>query len=72
MKYQIQITDLEGYIYIVAILDDLHQAQKKLENLKLVYGPNNFLFNFLNCRSIELCRVDVVLGAHFDVDAESR
>ena len=70
LQYQIQVTDEEGLSSVVAVLDNLQDAQDRFEFIKEAHGTPNIIFNFPRWQSIELCRVEGVLGAFFDLDDE--
>ena len=70
LQYQIQVTDEEGLSSVVAVLDNLQDAQDRFEFIKEVHGTPDILMNSPRWQSIELCRVEGVLGAFFDLEEE--
>ena len=71
MKYQIQITDAEGLIFVIQSFVDLAKAQDRFEFIKEAHGVPNQIFNAPRWKSIGLCQVDRFLGAFFDLDDEA-
>jgi hypothetical protein len=70
MQYQIQVTDADGLSQVVAVMDNLPEAQDRFEFIKEAFSTPDMLINSPSWQSIDLYRVEGVLGAQLDPEAE--
>ena len=72
ISYQICATDVDGTKFVIATLDDLHQARKRFAFIKATHGTDDILFKSPHWRSIELYRVEMILSTRLDLEEELR
>jgi hypothetical protein len=71
MSYQIRVTDVDGTSFIVAMVDDAHEAKKRMTFMIEAHRTDNFYLKSPLWRSIELHRVEMISITRLDLGGES-